>query len=128
MERLEENGDCYEAAGNYVVNESLFQGRLSVTLVHGLPTLQRPPWEKFGHAWVEYEKDSQVVVLDLSNGREIEVSALVYYTIGNIDPAECHRYSFEDMRWWIRDTGHWGPWRMQTRHPRLQEPTKKTFK
>jgi hypothetical protein len=102
-------GDCYQAAGVYLMDRAMFQG-VEVTLVHGYPTLRRPPWKKYGHAWVEYEVDGQTMVKDIANGRDIEMPACLYYSLGNIDPAECRRYSYADLKRWVLELEHWGPW------------------
>lgn len=81
-----------------------------VTLVHGVPTLQRPPFEPFGHAWVEFTIGGQVMVRDRANGHDFVVSIEDYYQAGKIDPAQCQRYTLADLRRRVTETGHWGPW------------------
>ena len=107
-----EGGDCYQAAGIFFMD-----GRMRVdtpstlTLVHGYPTLQREPFKKFGHAWCEFKNPwGQWMVRDTSNGKDVEMSRDAYYHLGKIDPAECRYYNTADLRRWVTETGHWGPW------------------
>lgn len=106
-------GDCYEAAGAHLMDAHMFFKieATSVTLVHGYPTLRRPPWKKYGHAWVEYyDPKKGVVVRDVANGHDVEMSKELYYSLGNINEAECRRYTMSDLRKWVLKTRHWGPW------------------
>lgn len=52
-------GDCYPAAFHYVLEgrwrELGLPGDSRAFVVHGWPTLQRPPYRPYGHAWVEVE-------------------------------------------------------------------------
>lgn len=106
-------GDCYESAGRYVMDDWMFGGDGSPTLVHGRPTLQVDPFCEYGHAWVEFTKQDgagRPVELVLDTERSVVIPKDLYYQIGRIDPAQCLRYSFQEMRAWIARTGHWGPW------------------
>lgn len=107
---MQSGGDCYQAAGIFMMDMTMRADTPGVTLVHGLPTLRRPPWKKFGHAWCEYEVDGQMMVRDTANGRDTEMPRDFYYVLGNIDPEECRRYTNGDLRLWVSATGHWGPW------------------
>jgi hypothetical protein len=99
-------GDCYEAAAIYLMDT-----HQEATLVHGLPTLQRPPYQKFGHAWIEYPgPNGEMLVREVANGRHLEIPVSLYYALGQIDPAECKRYTLNDLRRWAVEAGHWGPW------------------
>ena len=102
---MTDGGDCYAVAGNFMVFSDP-----GVVLVHGYPTLRRSPWKKFGHAWIEVELEGQVLVKDMSNGKDIEMPRELYYSVGNINPDECRRYTLADLRRYVTETKHWGPW------------------
>ena len=54
-------------------------------------------------------------VVDRSNGRDVRLPQSVYYALGQIDHlGNVHKYSMEEMRRKILDSGHWGPWDLQT--------------
>lgn len=104
-------GDCYEAAAHLAVFHSfdkdlLLPANFEPVLVHGRPVLQRPPFERFGHAWVE----SGEVVFDFSNGRKLVMPRNVYYALGRIDPEDSFRYSPDEARKLLVRFGHYGPW------------------
>lgn len=100
MKQTNEPGDCYEAAARYVLDHR------DTILVHGQPRLLREPYTRFGHAWVEVGQTA----IDVANGNHVELPAPVYYSLGHIDSQQCRRYSFPEVRRWILQTGHWGPW------------------
>jgi hypothetical protein len=104
-------GDCYEAAAKLAVFRSLYGTRglpedFDPVLVHGRPVLQRPPFKKFGHGWVE----SGGLVFDFSNGRELVMPREAYYALGRIDPADSFHYSPDEARVMLVRFGHYGPW------------------
>jgi hypothetical protein len=105
-------GDCYEAAGRYVMDNALFPGdNPNLILVHGEVTGQGPiAGVKFGHAWVE---DGDLV-RDYSRDRKVEMPKIVYYALGNIEESKVFKYTPEEMRRKILDYEHWGPWDLQT--------------
>ena len=102
------SGDCYEANGRYVLNNTLFGDDDSLVLCHGAPILQTDG-KPFGHCWIEKGN----MVLDFSNGRNIKIDKNIYYIIGKI-PApgykKIYKYTFKEMQKKIASTGHWGPW------------------
>ena len=107
------NGDCYEAAGQYMMRECTFgNDDCDVILVHGEVAGQGPlEGITFGHAWVERGG----MVIDKSNGRNLELPAALYYLVGQInDIGNIHRYSWEEARRKILDTENWGPWDLET--------------
>ena len=104
---LTPTGDCYKAAAYYLI-DAHFSGRTRVDklrLVHGILTLTRPPYLRFGHAWVEI---NDAVVYDAE--RDLAVPIVVFYAIGQIIPEECYIYDFEALRQKINEYGHYGPW------------------
>ena len=98
------NGDCYEAAGRYVMDHSL-SGDRGLVLVHGLAIGQGTiSGVQFGHAWVEDGED----VLDVANGKELRVPKPLYYAIGGVSGT--YKYTWEEMRKKMLEHRHWGPW------------------
>ena len=104
-------GNCYEAAGKFLMDQSLF-GEKGMTLVHGEVAGQGPlEGINFGHAWVEHNG----MVIDKSNGRDIKIPVQVYYALGQIDRIDnTHRYTWDQANKKIASTGHWGPWDLRT--------------
>ena len=107
-----ENGDCYEVAAKLLLDpdNSLPD---DARLVHGMPTLQREPFEKYGHAWIEIRG----CVIDCSNGRSVAVPTDKYYRVGNIDSSDCFRYSREETWEKVFSHEHYGPWEGTLAHP-----------
>jgi hypothetical protein len=95
---LEATGDCYYDAGKFVMRNPGW------VLVHGRPTLRRPPFVEFGHAWAE--KGDQV--FDPSSG--FRGPRYLYYSLGNIDYRENLVYSNATLMDFLRLAKHWGPW------------------
>ena len=133
--RNTDNGDCYESAGKYMMDLcTLASDHCDLILVHGEVTGQgRLEGIKYGHAWVEKGD----LVIDKSNGRDIEMPKFLYYQLGRIGEIEVdmsnwgqpgfsssnaatikggniHRYSWEEARQKILEYKHWGPWELKT--------------
>jgi transglutaminase-like putative cysteine protease len=109
----QERGDCFESAVNLMMTMRRVDPESSYTLVHGYPTGQGPiAGIKHAHAWVEVQDPDggPVWVLDESNGRSVHMPAAVYYYVGQIDPDECRRYSFESMATTLLEHETYGPW------------------
>lgn len=102
MNRKLTGGDCFRAAGMFLMEHP------DHVLVHGFPTLRREPWTQYHHAWIE-TADGQTV-REVSDGLDLTMPASLYYALGNINPAECKRYTRDDLALWVVRTGHWGPW------------------
>ena len=96
------NGDCYQVAGNLIVDindDKAF-------LCHGTATGQGPiVGIKHGHAWVELGDK----VIDKSNGNNLCMDKDVYYRIGKIENVK--RYSRKEAISNLIKTEHFGPWR-----------------
>jgi hypothetical protein len=108
-----DGGDCYEAAGRFMMGECQFGNPCEgLTLVHGEVAGQGElEGVTFGHAWIE-KGDT---VIDKSNGRNLELPAALYYFMGRInDIGNTHRYPWEEARRMILDYQHWGPWDLET--------------
>ena len=88
-------GDCYEAAGKYMMGECLrADGDCNLVLVHAEVTGQgQIEGLKYGHAFV---LDGNAVI-DRSNGRDIQMPKEFYYSIGKIG-GNLHEYNFSEFR------------------------------
>ena len=121
-------GDCYEASGKYIMDECLTD--CDLILVHGEVSGQGElAGVRYGHAWVE---DGDTVI-DKSNGRDLQMPKILYYTIGQIAGVDMskwgqpefgsdvftegnlHKYTWDQARKKILDYGHWGPWDLETK-------------
>ena len=110
---MEAKGNCYEAAGQYMMNTCQFAGECSdLVLVHGEVMGQGDiDGITFGHAWVE----SNGMVIDKSNGRDLQLPAALYYAVGKINEiGNVVKYSWPDARDKILEFEHWGPWDLET--------------
>ncbi len=101
------SGDCYQANGNHILQQSYIGRGKRLVLVHGIALLQSDK-KPFGHCWIE---DGNTV-LDFSNGKNIKVPKKVYYSLGGIPVKgyKNYKYKMEDVRRKVVKTGHWGPW------------------
>lgn len=104
-------GDCSYAAGRYISNSAFGKkDGENYILVHGLVNGQGIlSGIKFVHAWVE----NGDMVIDKSNGRDINVPKVLYYALGNINPQETVRYTWKDVAEKMSTTGTYGPWDIQ---------------
>ena len=130
-ESVPTGGDCYEAAGKYMMGKCM-TGDCNLVLVHGEVSGQGDlTGVRYGHAWVE----DGGTVIDKSNGRNLTLPKVFYYSLGQIaspdmskwgtpegmnDPdlftgGNLHKYSWEEARAKILDSGHWGPWDLVTK-------------
>lgn len=106
------SGDCYEAAGKFMLDNS---DSKSLVLVHA-EVLGQGPLEgtTFGHGFVV--DTGMDLVIDRSNGRNITMPRFIYYAIGQIDRIDnYHEYDLVEMKAQILKHGHWGPWDLKTR-------------
>jgi hypothetical protein len=108
-------GDCYEAAFKFIMDECNFTPENSkrYILVHA-EVMGQGEIEgiTFGHAFVV--KD-HTLVIDRSNGRNLEMPAFLYYAIGQIqDIGNEHQYTWEEARKKAVEIGTYGPWDLVT--------------
>jgi len=97
---LETTGNCYCTAANYILDE----GTPQMVLVHGRPTLQRSPFCQYGHAWIE---DGEICI----DGNTLDrIPKFLYYALGQIDEDLSLRYTKEQVRRFVLDFLHYGPW------------------
>ena len=107
------DGDCYQVVGSYVMDNALMGNNPNLLLVHGIVIGQGSiSGIEYGHAWVEDGNNC----IDLSQGRDIKMPKVLYYALGNIDPSKQFKYTPEEMRKKILDTGHWGPWDLKSEY------------
>ena len=100
-------GNCYENAIHKFVD--LQKSGHDAVIVHGHVEGQgsETKGKRFGHAWVE----SNGMVIDKSNGRDLQLPASLYYAVGKIDEiGNVVKYSWPDARDKILEFEHWGPW------------------
>jgi len=108
-------GDCYFVAGKIALNNKFkdnenreFIGTPYVVHaeVRGQGSLTGI---RYGHAWVE----DDLLVYDYSNNRTIVVPKQYYYMVGDIqtdDQKKYRRYTFEEARNKMDETGNYGCW------------------
>jgi len=108
-------GDCYEAAFKFIMDECLLtpENEKRYILVHAEVMGQGDiAGTTFGHAFVV--KD-HALVIDRSNGRNLEMPAFFYYAIGQIqDIGNEHQYTWKEAREKAVESGTYGPWDLVT--------------
>lgn len=106
-------GDCYEAAGRFMMDSCNSTDGCTYLLVHGEVAGQGSlDGLTFGHAWV-LDGD---MVLDKSNGRDLKIPKVLYYALGGVEHiGNLHTYTWEEARERILRYKHWGPWDLKTR-------------
>lgn len=113
----EERGNCYEACARRLLNDPAFADWY---LVHGRPTLQREPFSRFGHAWLESPDRTEVFSPKESSPdpdeEDLRCPRAVYYAIGKINPVMCFVYDKEAMRRALVQHRHYGPWEGPYQH------------
>jgi hypothetical protein len=104
-------GDCYEAAGQYMMEHSIFPGdEKGLILVHGEVTGQgHIEGVKYGHAWVE----DGGTVIDVSMGQNVRMPKAAYYRLGRIG-GNVYKYTGQQFRKKVLQHEHWGPWDLET--------------
>lgn len=99
-------GTCFEDAfriASRLRNES-------PTIVHGIPLGRGGDADglRYWHAWVEV---GDVVHAPTAPGKHVEVSKMLFYLLGKIDPEHCRRFSLREAVFHATDVyGHYGPW------------------
>jgi hypothetical protein len=101
-------GDCYQAAIRCA--EDLRGSAADVEVVHADVMGQGPiDGVVHGHAWVELDRK---VVFDRSNGRRLIAHAEQYHAAGQAE--NVRRYTLEEARRLMVETGHFGPWEKES--------------
>lgn len=117
-------GRCYELAANTVL--AFGAGRLAhlligehwaakiprdatnVVLVHGTPVLARPPYKRYGHAWVELHWWRTDWCVDGNFGSAMPKD--LYYRAGQIEECHVKRYTKDQATEMILKHKHYGRW------------------
>lgn len=100
-------GDCYQAAGRFLMDQAMAGKSAGYKLIHGEVTGQAHlEGIKYGHAWIEKGN----TVYDYSNGRDIEMPKEVYYALGKIKKSKNTEYTSDEMMSKLAKAHHWGPW------------------
>jgi GNAT superfamily N-acetyltransferase len=129
-------GDCHLAAWQTL--EEMVAGELgedaeNIRLVQGVPygTGGDAEGRRFDHSWVEYdvpapelppeiaqqyeraglEFPAPTMVLDRSQGRNIQLPKEIYYHAGTMTEDDVRRYTYEEAHEMLDSEGHLGPWR-----------------
>ena len=108
-------GDCYEAAGKFMMKKSMLRPDDSRYLLVHAEVAGQGPLEglTYGHGFV-VDTETQTVI-DKSNGRNLELPAAIYYMLGQIGSIDnIHEYTYREMAKKITQYEHWGPWDLET--------------
>ena len=101
------SGNCYQMALRMATRHEAH----GAVVVHGRPVyrgseLIDDPEGRYDHAWAEVNG----MVLDYSNGNEVELPAPMYYRVGEIQQQNCKRYTVQAAHEHMMEFGHYGPW------------------
>jgi hypothetical protein len=108
------NGNCYEAAINYLADNAIGMGvkepNHNLRLVHAeVAGTGKLRGRTLGHAWIE---DGDTVI-DTSNGKHLVIPKDLYYAIGRINEINnIHVYTPEEARQRVLNTMVYGPWEL----------------
>lgn len=83
-------GQCYDATYRMLLEAM----PADAILVHGYPLCSDDEHrgKKMGHAWIEVERFGQVWCINYTKPDKL-IHQRVFYHFGQIDPAECKRYT-----------------------------------
>lgn len=117
-------GRCYELAiwetsVLHNTDPQVLEHKDDLVIVHGRPRLTQPPYQRYGHAWLEWEEDGLVYCYDVVKRRKI--FWLIYYGCGQIKEKEVFKYTVEDARRMCLDYRHHGPWEGKEGCPPIRE-------
>ena len=108
-------GDCYDANGREFLD---LCGRnknehVNYLMVHGV-VINSVDKKPMGHAWIEATltmgSASMTTCLDFANGHAHSLSKETYYVLGGIAEDKVVRYTLEEYKKKILESGHWGHW------------------
>ena len=107
-------GECYEAAVNFVMEQCLFGGSCPFSIVHAEVAGQGPlEGINFGHAYVVDARSDTVI--DRSNGRNVTMPREAYEALGGIKEINnYHEYDWRTARKMMVSHEHYGPWDLET--------------
>ena len=104
-------GDCFESNSNYFINN----WKPGWLLCHGVVE-NSDDHKPMVHCWIEYcvavgERSSFDMVIDKSNGHDMEVPKAVYYRVGRV--SEVVRYNHCEFMEKVEENDCWaGPWEL----------------
>jgi hypothetical protein len=100
-----EPGNCYELMFALVAANPTF------VLVHGAP-VHTKLGVRYGHAWAEAvcSVNGQAAVTWTESTGLVALPVHLYYEAGEIDQAECIRYSAVEAQRQLAAHDHYGPW------------------
>ena len=110
-------GNCFVVA--LLVAEAAQTAGYPSAVVHGAPTLQRPPYAPYAHAWVEVpvtlmaggpNETTITFAIDYSNGLRAVLPTFLYYAFGRIEQAQNLTYPFMEALALAVRHRHYGPY------------------
>jgi hypothetical protein len=116
QERLDGDGDCYPTANSLAMQLGRDEEKYpNLKVAHGVPMgPEGSPIEgiRFGHGWVEYDDPDTglTMVIDRSNGNDVEMPAFQYYYLGSIEEWNVNTYTPQEVIKHQIRTRHHGPW------------------
>lgn len=111
---MEALGDCYAAAGRFIMGKSFTEEEDRYILVHAEVAGQGAlDGTNFGHAFVI--DTLQDLVIDKSNGGNTILPARLYYRIGQIGEINnFYEYTYDEAARKMSEFKHFGPWDLET--------------
>ena len=116
QERRDGDGDCFSTANRLAMQLGRDEEKYpNLKVAHGVPMgAEGTPIDgvRFHHGWVEYDDPDTglPMVIDKSNGNDVEMPAFQYYMLGEIEEWNVNTYTpLEVTKHQIR-TRHHGPW------------------
>ena len=103
MKKVKHNGNCYEANAKYLLYEVKPSKAGDYRLCHGI-AINQADGDPYGHCWLECDG----MVIDKSNGLDVELPMKLYYWYGGID--KVYKYTVEEVREKLMEFEHWGAW------------------
>lgn len=103
-------GNCFEVAWEAITDPA---APPSAVLVHGLPIGRgvHNAGQRYWHAWIEvFEFGLGWIVLDYSNGQQLQMKRRDFYHLGHLTDANVYRYSKHAARAAGLEHEHVGPW------------------
>ena len=101
--KVKYNGNCYSANAKHLLYEVKPSDAINYKVCHGV-AINRADGKPYGHCWLEYKG----MVIDKSNGLDVELPMEMYYDIGNIK--KVYKYTADEVRNKLIEFEHWGAW------------------
>ena len=103
MRKIKHNGNCYSANAKHLLYGVKSSEVSNYKLCHGT-ALNQVDGKPYGHCWLEYRG----VVIDKSNGLDVELALNLYYILGGIE--KVYKYTVKEVREKLMEFEHWGAW------------------